>query len=71
MRNKIIDIYQSGEGYRPGTPVNHDVSHYLQKEKIWNNGEPARSVQLTKMTPKMASMGEFKEENQDLKGPRA
>lgn len=68
MRNKIIDIYQSGEGYRPGMPVNHGVSHYLQKEKIWNL---PRSDQLTKMTPKMASMGEFKEENQDLKGPRA
>lgn len=30
-----------------------------------------RSDQLTKITPKIASMGEFKEENQDLKGSRA
>ncbi len=51
MRNKIVDMYQSGKGYKAiskalGTPVNHGQSHYPQMEKTWNSGE------LPKITPR-------------------
>ncbi len=38
MRNKIVDMYQSGKGYKAiskafVTPANNNQSHYLQMEK--------------------------------------
>ncbi|KAK3524035.1 hypothetical protein QTP70_017546 [Hemibagrus guttatus] len=47
MRKKVIEIYQSGKGYKAiskalGTAVNHSESHYLQMAKTWNSGEPSQ-----------------------------
>ncbi len=46
MRNKIVDMYQSGKGYKAiskafVTPANNNQSHYLQMEKTWNSDEPS------------------------------
>ncbi len=47
MRNKIVDMYQSGKGYKVtskalGLHANHGQSHYPQMEKTCNSGEPSR-----------------------------
>ncbi len=47
MRNKIVEMYQSGKGYKAiskalGLPVNHGQSHNSQIEKTWNSGEPSQ-----------------------------
>ncbi len=40
MRNKIVDMYQSGKGYKAIS--NHSQSHYPQMEKTCNSGEPSQ-----------------------------
>ncbi len=46
MRNKIIDMYQSGKGQSHflgfGTSASHGQSLYPQIEKTCNSGEPSQ-----------------------------
>ncbi len=44
MRNKIVDMYQCGKGYKAiskalGLQRTYGQSHYPQMEKTWNSGE--------------------------------
>ncbi len=49
MRNKIVDMYQSGKGYKAISKAFHGQSHYPQMEKTWNSDEPSRSGRPTKL----------------------
>ncbi len=39
MRNKIVDMYQSGKGYKA---MSKALGHYPQMEKTCNRGEPSQ-----------------------------
>ncbi len=52
MRNKIVDMYQSGKGYKAiskALGLHRSQSHYPQMEKTWNL---PRSGWPTKITPR-------------------
>ncbi|KAI3355086.1 hypothetical protein L3Q82_017865, partial [Scortum barcoo] len=60
MRKKVIEIYQSGKGYKAiskasGTPANHSESHYPQMAKTWNSGEPSQEWLADQNYPKSAA----------------
>ncbi len=47
MRNNIVDMCQSGKGYKAlskalGLQRSTGQSHYPQMEKTWNSGEPSQ-----------------------------
>lgn len=39
MKNKVVDIYQSGKGYK--VLAKHREIYYPQMEKTWNGSEPS------------------------------
>lgn len=59
MRNKIIEISQSGKGYkavsRAQTPANPSESHYEEMAKTWNSGKPSHEWPADQNHPKSAA----------------
>ncbi len=58
MRKKVIEIYQSGKGYKAiskalGLIANHSESHYPQMAKTWNSGEPSQEWPADQITPRV------------------
>ncbi|KAI3360773.1 hypothetical protein L3Q82_013007 [Scortum barcoo] len=56
MREKEIEIYQSGKGYKAISKALGLVIHYPQMAKTWNSGEPSQEWPADQNYPKSAAM---------------
>ncbi len=60
VRNKRVEMYQSGKGYKAvskalGTPASRGQSHYTQMEETWTSGEPSQEWTTDQNDPKSAT----------------
>ncbi|KAI3368140.1 hypothetical protein L3Q82_007872 [Scortum barcoo] len=65
MRKKVIEIYQSGKGYKAiSKAANHNESHYSQMVKTWSSGEPSQEWPADQNYPKERSSDDSSKRSQ-------